>query len=77
MRSVKSPNELALLKSERDDLSTKIKAVRTELYLLGSVRKECDKIKRLIKVQRELDARLFEANKPKAKNKSYERDSAR
>ena len=77
MRSAKSPDELTVLKSERDGLSAKIKDVRTELYLLGSVREECDEIRRKILAQRELDARLFEASKPKQKNKSYERDSAR
>ena len=68
MKTAKSPEKLAELKSERDDLSVEIKVIRKDLFLLDCVRKEREEIKRKIIAQRELESRRHEAEKIKTKN---------
>ena len=76
MRSAKTPEKIAELKVERNDLSEKIKAVRKELFIAGCVRKEFEEIKKKVLAQREYEARLLEAERIKERNKkgrSHER----
>jgi len=75
MKSAKTSEKLAELKSERDNLSTEIKIIRTDLFLLGDVKKRSIEIRRKLLAQRELDYQRHESEKQK--NKIKERGNAR
>ncbi|MCL2013519.1 MAG: hypothetical protein FWG69_00870 [Oscillospiraceae bacterium] len=77
MKSAKTPEKLAELKAERDDLSAKIKDVRADLFLAGGVQKEHREIRGKILAQRELDARRLEAEKSKTQNIMKDRGYSR
>ena len=69
MKSAKTPEKLAELKTERDTLSAEIKVIRGELFLAGSAQREHEEIRRKIQAQRELDVRQREQEKSQIQNK--------
>jgi hypothetical protein len=77
MRSAKTPETLQTLKSERDELSCKIKSVRRELYLANDVMNRSMDVKRQIRAELEMKAERFGKNQPKHKFQQKERGEIR
>jgi hypothetical protein len=74
MKYAKTPAILAELKSVRDDLSAKLKVIRTDLFLLRDVQKEYKDIKSKLLTQRELSSRFIENEKSKSKTQNNMKD---
>ena len=70
MKKADTPEKLSELKTERDDLSIKIKIVRKELFLANGVLSEREEIRRKLQAQRELEKRYLENEKAKSKNRN-------
>jgi hypothetical protein len=71
MKSAKTPESLAVLKSERDELSTQIAFYRKEVKTAQNVLTGWEDIRRKIQAQRELDRRWRE------REQSHQRTKAR
>jgi uncharacterized protein YlbG (UPF0298 family) len=69
MKYAKTPEKLAELKSERDNLSAQIKVIRSDLFIANCAKKEHLEIRRKLLKQHEFDSRLLEIEKHQNKNK--------
>jgi hypothetical protein len=74
MKSAKTPESLAVLKSERDELSTQIAFYRKEVKTAQNVLTDWEDIRRKIQAQRELDRQWRERELQQSKNKNRDRD---
>ena len=77
MKKADSPEKLAELKFERDDLSKQIKVIRKELFLANSVLTEREDIRRKLQEQRKLEKQYLENEKTKAQQRKREQNHVR
>jgi len=73
MKSAKTPDKMRELKTERDELSGEIKAIRKELYYAHDIMTRSQGIRRRLRVEQELRARQFRPEQQILKDREKDR----